>query len=136
MQNPLATQYQRAAALAEFRSPAPRPPFERIGVYATDGVQWQGDHAGTWRAVWQRGYLPTPGAMDMAWMSLGLGPVPICGPGFDVQGPRWRAFQPEQAFSPQTLGVSGLPTAHGQVFNQPLTAPQAYQAPASDRGGV
>lgn len=134
--DPIATAYRRAANLAEFRSGAPRPAFERLGVYATDGVQWRDDVGGTWRAVWQRGHLPTPGAMDMAYMTLGLGALSPCGAGFDVQGPRWRAYQPEQAYSPQSLSMAGLPTIHGQVFNQPLVVPDAYRGPASTKGGV
>lgn len=134
--NPLATAHHRASRLAEFRSGAPRPAFERIGIYATDGVQWRDDVGGSWRLVWQRGHLPTPGAMDMAYMSRALGSVAPCGPGFDVQGPGFRAFQPEQSFSPQSLSLAGVPTLHGQVFNQPLTAPAGYHAPASDRGGA
>jgi hypothetical protein len=132
--NPLATLHQRSATLAQWLSGPPRPAFERIGIYPTDGVQWFDQHSGTWRLVYQRGHLPTPGAMDMAYMSQAKGRVPICGPGFDVQGPRWRAFQPEQAFSPQAVSMSGVPTVHGQVFNQPLDIPSKYQAPSGKTG--
>lgn len=133
--NPLATLYQRAAELAQWQAPPPRSVYERIGIYPTDGVQWFDQHAGTWRVVYQRGHLPTPGAMDMAYMSLAKGAVPICGPGFDVQGPRWRAFQPPQAFSPQAVGMQGVPTRAGQVFTNPLTVPARVAAP-SPKGGV
>jgi hypothetical protein len=120
--------YRKAADLAEFKAPPKAGAFERIGIYPAGGSYFFDEHSGTWRVVYERGNLPTPGAMVYAYMSNAQGPVDKNGRGTEVLH-YWRAYQPPQAYAPQAIGLRSIPgVIAGQVITQPLSVPNSAVA--------
>ena len=75
--------------------------------------------------TWERKRQPGPGAMQYAYETLALSPVPPSGPSVRVERPLVPiATSPQQYIFAQTLYVQGVPITAGQLFSAPLYVPQ------------
>ena len=81
------------------------------------------DNLHTFMPVWERARRPDAGAGIYAYMSLELGGISPCGPGFDVQGPGFNCFQPPPLYATQAARVQGVPLQSGGFYGMPLTTP-------------
>lgn len=88
-----------------------------------------------YRAVWSEKQLPSPGAMNYAYESLGLSPTSPISSAVANRNQlavvtAGNLYQPVQA-----LQVQGIPLVSGQVYGQPLFDPNGnYGGPAPFRG--
>lgn len=75
------------------------------------------------RNAWGERAMPSPGAMNYAYLTLALVPFAPSGP-TGLPRSQIRAFAP-QLYNAQAVIVAGIPTVSGQLVHQPLTNPGA-----------
>ena len=92
---------------------------DRVSVDGGTPTRWFDRLSGTWRAVFEAKPLPSPGAMNYAYESLGLAMFAPAGRGVFAPGtPNPLPHAP--LYQQGTASVQGIPVVAGQIFRQPL----------------
>ena len=97
---------------------------------------------GVFHMTWQRKRLPSPGAQNYAWTTLGLVPTSIISGAVAVRRQINPLLTAPQPHFQKAVTLNGLPTVSGQILSAPLfnpdtggfnTSPNVYVGAAYDR---
>lgn len=78
---------------------------------------------GLYQAVWEAKKLPSPGAMNYAYETLGLAPFSPIGPTIRTRQPIIPMAQQQVVQTGQAVILQGMPTVSGQLVKGPLYDP-------------
>jgi len=92
---------------------------ERLTLSSDAPVYMFDRHAGTYRLVYEQKRMPSPGAMNYAYESLGLGMFSPIGPSIRVRN-KMSVFAGAQLSTLSDTGINGVPLTAGQIAMQPL----------------
>lgn len=95
---------------------------ERLSLQTPTPTYWWNRFLGTFRVLYEAKPVPSPGAGNYAYESLGLAMFAPAGRGVSVTG-NPRPLQPAQLYQQKTAAVQGIPVVAGQIIMQPLAVP-------------